>query len=205
MVADQFATAVIIPIKSFDGAKERLAPNLSAVERHKLAMYMATRVIAAANPFSVLIVCDDEEVARFANRHGAMAIHQRGTGLNNAVGEGLAAARDAGFTWAIIAHSDLPLATRLDHLLDASMSTTTVSLLGDQTGDGTNVLVIATDCAFDFHYGANSFRAHCEEATRRGYQLRILEDAALAVDIDTPEDLVHLPANWQDSSVREFG
>lgn len=201
MVADQFATAVIIPIKSFDGAKERLSPILNATERHRLAMYSATRVLVAANPFSVLIVCDDDEVARFASRHGAVAIHQHGTGLNNAADEGLAAARDAGFTWAIIAHSDLPLATHLDHLLDSSMSKTTVGLVGDQTKDGTNVLVIATDCAFEFHYGVNSFRAHCEEATRRGYQLRIIEDPALAVDIDTPEDLVHLPANWQDSAV----
>lgn len=201
MVADQFATAVIIPIKSFDGAKERLAPSLDATERHRLAMYSATRVIAAANPFSVLIVCDDDEVARFASRHGAMAIHQHGTGLNNAASEGLTAARDAGFAWAIIAHSDLPLATHLDHLLDASMTKTTVGLVGDQTKDGTNVLVIATDCAFDFHYGANSFSAHCEEATRRGYELRIIDDPELAVDIDTPEDLIHLPANWQDLPV----
>lgn len=201
MAADQFAIAVIIPIKSFDGAKERLAPVLSAVERHKLAMYMATRVIAAASPFSVLIVCDDDEVARFARRHNALAIHQHGTGLNNAAREGLTAARDAGFTQAIIAHSDLPLATQFDHLLDTSMTKTTVAIVGDQTGDGTNVLVIATDCAFEFHYGANSFRAHCEEATRRGYQLRIIDDAALAVDIDNPEDLVYLPADWQDSSV----
>ncbi len=201
MVVDQFATAVIIPIKSFDGAKERLAPILNATERHRLAMYSATQVIAAASPFSVLIVCDDEEVARFATRHGAVAIHQQGTGLNNAASEGLTAARDAGFTWAIIAHSDLPLATRLDHLLDASMTNTTIGLVGDQTKDGTNVLVIATDCAFEFHYGANSFRAHCEEATRRGYHLRFIDDPDLAVDIDTPEDLVHLPANWQESSV----
>jgi len=201
VVADQFATAVIIPIKSFDGAKERLASNLSAVERHKLAMYMATRVIAAANPFSVLIVCDDDEVARFARRHGALAIHQHGTGLNNAAREGLSAARVAGFTWAIIAHSDLPLATHLEHLLDASMTKTAIGIVGDQTKDGTNVLVIATDCAFDFHYGANSFRAHCDEVTRRGYQLRIIEDAALAVDVDNPADLMHLPANWQDRPV----
>ena len=201
MVAAQFATAVIIPIKSFDGAKERLSPILDTTERHRLAVYLATRVIAAASPFSVLIVCDDDEVARFASRHGAVAIRQHGTGLNNAAGEGLTAARVAGFTWAIIAHSDLPLATHLEHLLDASMTKTAIGIVGDQTKDGTNVLVIATDCAFDFHYGANSFRAHCEEATRRGYQLRIIEDAALAVDIDNPTDLVHLPANWQDPPV----
>lgn len=201
MVTAQFTTAVIIPIKSFDGAKERLAPVLNATERQKLTVYTASRVIAAAAPLSVLIVCDDDEVASFARRHGAVVIRQQSSGLNNAAREGLIAARDAGFSWAIIAHSDLPLATRFDHLLDESMPKTSVGLVSDQTKDGTNVLIIATDCAFEFHYGPNSFRAHCDEAKRRGYEVRIIDDPALAVDIDTPEDLVHLPADWQHSSV----
>lgn len=201
MVAAHFTTAVIIPIKSFDDAKERLASALDAADRHKLAMYTAARVIAAANPFAVFIVCDDDEVVQFARQHGAVAIHQQSSGLNNAAQEGLNAARDDGFSWAIIAHSDLPLATHFEHLLEKSMSKTSVGLVADQTRDGTNVLVIATDCEFEFHYGPGSFQSHCDEATRRGYVLRIIDDPALAVDIDTPEDLVHLPADWQNASV----
>ncbi|MHB1090787.1 MAG: 2-phospho-L-lactate guanylyltransferase [Ilumatobacteraceae bacterium] len=197
MVAAQFVSAVIIPIKSFEGAKERLASALNATERHKLAMYTASRVVAAAAPISVFIVCDDDEVAHFARQHGAVVVQQQVSGLNNAARAGLDAARDAGFTWGIIAHGDLPLATRFDHLLEESMPKTRIGLVSDQLMDGTNVLVIATDNPFTFHYGPGSFRAHCDEATRRGYELRIIDDPALAVDIDTPADLVHLPANWQ--------
>jgi len=193
-------TAVIIPIKSFDEAKERLAKELNATERHQLAIYTATRVITAARPFPVFVVCDDSEVAEFAHQHGATAIHPKNPGLNNAVQEGLDAARDAGFSWAVIAHSDLPLATHFDHLLDESMLPTSIGLVSDQRNDGTNVLVIATDCAFEFHYGPHSFRLHREEATRRGYVTRIIDDPALAVDVDTPEDLIHLPTDWQNSS-----
>ncbi|MEO5974405.1 MAG: 2-phospho-L-lactate guanylyltransferase [Ilumatobacteraceae bacterium] len=196
-MAAHFATAVIIPIKSFDDAKERLASVLDAAERHKLAMYTASRVIAAASPFAVFIVCDDDEVMQFARQHGAVAILQQSSGLNNAAQEGLNAARDDGFSWAIIAHSDLPLATDFQHLLEDSMSKTSLGLVADQTSDGTNVLVIATDCEFEFHYGPGSFQAHCDEATRRGYVLRLIDDPALAVDIDTPKDLVHLPDDWQ--------
>ncbi len=194
-------TAVIIPIKSFDEAKERLAKELDATDRHRLAIYTATRVITAANPFSIFVVCDDDEVAQFAHRRGAIAIHQKNPGLNNAVKEGLDAALDAGFSWAVIAHSDLPLATRFDHLLDESMSPTSIGLVSDQRNDGTNVMVIATDCPFEFHYGPHSFRLHREEATRRGYETRIIDDPDLAVDIDTPEDLVHLPSDWQNTSI----
>lgn len=190
-------SAVIIPIKSFDGAKERLASALDATERHKLAVYTASRVMAAARPFSVFIVCDDDEVAHFARQHGAAVVSQHISGLNNAARLGLDAARDAGFAWGIIAHSDLPLATHFDHLVDQSMSKTRIGLVSDQVNDGTNVLVIATNSEFEFHYGPGSFRAHCDEATRRGYELRIIDDRALAIDIDTPADLVHLPADWQ--------
>lgn len=197
MVATQFVCAVIIPIKSFEGAKERLASALDATERRKLAVYTATRVVAAAAPFSVFIVCDDDEVAHFARQHGAVVVQQQVSGLNNAARAGLDAARNAGFIWGIIAHGDLPLATHFDHLLDESMPRTRIGLVGDQSKDGTNVLVIATDSAFDFHYGPGSFRAHCDETIRRGYELRVIDDFALAIDIDTPADLVHLPADWQ--------
>lgn len=190
-------SAVIIPIKSFDGAKERLASTLDATERHKIAVYTASRVVAAATPFSVFIVCDDDEVAHFARQHGAVVVQQRVPGLNNAARLGLDAAREAGFAWGIIAHSDLPLATHFDHLVDQSMPKARIVLVSDQFKDGTNVLVIATDSDFEFHYGPGSFRAHCDEATRRGYELQIIDDSALAVDIDTPADLVHLPADWQ--------
>lgn len=204
MVAAHFATAVIIPIKSFDNAKERLASVLNAADRHKLAMYTASRVIAAASPFAIFIVCDDDEVVQFARQHGAVAINQQGSGLNNAAQEGLNAARGDGFSWAIIAHSDLPLATHFDHLLEDSMPNTRVALVADRAGDGTNVLVIATDCEFEFHYGPGSFQAHCQEVNRRGYELRIIEDIALAVDIDTPEDLVYLPIDWQNVAESVF-
>lgn len=199
MVAAQFASVVIIPIKSFDGAKERLVNALDATERHNLARYMASRVVAAAAPLSVLIVCDDDEVAHWARQQEATVVRQRTPGLNNAVRAGLDAARVAGFTWGIIAHGDLPLATHFDHLVDESTPMTRIGLVSDQQGDGTNVLVIATDSAFEFHYGPGSCRAHCDEATRRGFELRIIDDFALAVDIDTPTDLVHLPADWQHS------
>ena len=195
------ATAVIIPIKSFDDAKGRLATELNATERHQLAVYTATRVITAARPFPVFVVCDDDEVARFAHVHGATAIHQKNPGLNNAVQEGINAASEAEYSWAIIAHSDLPLASHFDHLLDESMLPTSIGLVSDQRNDGTNVMVIATDCPFEFHYGPDSFRLHREEATRRGYETRTINEPDLAVDIDTPEDLAHLPTGWQNSSV----
>ena len=211
MVAWTSTSVVIIPIKSFTGAKERLASALTEPERHKLARFMALRVFRAAAPLPVLVVCDDDEVTAWSLLNGATVVRQEKPGLNNAVQSGFVAARDAGYQWAVIAHSDLPLANRLDHLLDhlfdhlrdglpdlESNSDSTAVIVGDQHGDGTNVLVLATSCNFEFNYGPASFAAHCAQAAKLGLDLRIVADAALAIDIDTPSDLAHLPSNWRD-------
>jgi 2-phospho-L-lactate guanylyltransferase len=207
VVAPTSTSVVIIPIKSFTGAKERLAGVLTAQERDKLARFMAIRVLRAAAPMPVLVVCDDDDVTAWALLNGAAVVRQDKPGLNNAVQSGFAAARDAGYKWAVIAHSDLPLANRLDHLLDhlhdglprtGPSSDRAAVIVGDQLKDGTNVLVLATSCNFEFHYGPSSFAAHCSEAAHQGLDLRIVADTALATDIDTPSDLAHLPSNWRD-------
>lgn len=207
VVAPTSTSVVIVPIKSFTGAKERLAGVLTAQERHKLARFMALRVLRAASPLPVLVVCDDDEVIAWALLNGAAVVRQDKPGLNNAVQIGFSAARDSSYTWAVIAHSDLPLATRLDHLLDHLQSGLPGSdqssdraavIVSDQHGDGTNLLVVPTSCNFKFHYGPASFAAHCAEAAQQGLDLRIVADAALAIDIDTPSDLSQLPSNWRD-------
>jgi len=207
VVAPTSTSVVIVPIKSFTGAKERLASALTAPERAKLARFMALRVLRAAAPMPVLVVCDDDDVTAWALLNGAAVVRQDKPGLNNAVQSGFAAARDAGYKWAVIAHSDLPLANRLDHLLDhlhdglpdtGPSSDRAAVIVGDQHKDGTNVLVLATSYNFEFHYGPSSFTAHCAEAAQQGLDLRIVADAALAIDIDTPSDLAHLPSNWRD-------
>ncbi len=211
VVAPTSTSVVIVPIKSFAGAKERLASALTAAERHKLARFMALRVLRAAAPLPVLVVCDDDEVSAWALLNGAAVVRQAKAGLNHAVHSGFAAAREAGYKWAIIAHSDLPLAENLNHLLahlfdhpqDGLPGSTPTAeraavIVGDQHSDGTNVLVLATNCDFEFHYGPASFAAHLTEAALQGLDLRIVVDAALAIDIDTPSDLADLPTNWRD-------
>ena len=51
------------------------------------------------------------------------------------------------------------------------------------------MLVIPTDCGFEFAYGTDSFAAHIREAQRLGLSVRVVQDASLALDVDTPDDL----------------
>nr|MDP9021066.1 2-phospho-L-lactate guanylyltransferase [Actinomycetota bacterium] len=66
--------AVLVPVKAFARAKLRLAPALDGPARESLARAMAARVVAAAAPLPVTVVCDDDDVAAWARTNGASVV-----------------------------------------------------------------------------------------------------------------------------------
>jgi 2-phospho-L-lactate/phosphoenolpyruvate guanylyltransferase len=178
---------VVVPVKAFTQAKVRLASALAPDERAALARHMAEIVLLAADPLPVTVVCDDDEVREWAERSGAEVVWCPGRGLNGAVSDGVAALRAAGVGTAIVAHADLPLATRLDWLADFPG----VTLVPDRRFDGTNVVAVPTAAGFRFSYGPGSFGRHRTEAARVDLPARIVQDPHLGWDVDLPADLAY--------------
>jgi 2-phospho-L-lactate/phosphoenolpyruvate guanylyltransferase len=179
------SAAVVVPVKAFTSAKVRLAGALDPLERAELARHMGEVVLAAADPLPAVVVCDDDGVRAWAQRAGARVVWCPGRGLNGAVADGVAALRADGVTMAVVAHADLPLATRLDWVGDFPG----VTLVPDRRLDGTNVLAVPTDGGFTFAYGPGSFARHRAEALACGLAARIVRDDRLAWDVDLPADL----------------
>jgi 2-phospho-L-lactate/phosphoenolpyruvate guanylyltransferase len=179
------SASVVVPVKAFSAAKVRLAGALDPGERAALARRMAEVVIAAASPLPVVVVCDDDEVRSWAEGAGAGVVWCPGRGLNGAVADGVAALRDDGVDVAVVAHADLPLATRLGWVAEFPG----VTLIPDRRLDGTNVVAVPTGAGFGFSYGAGSFARHRAEAARLGLVARIVNDPFLAWDVDLPADL----------------
>ncbi|MGH9104877.1 MAG: 2-phospho-L-lactate guanylyltransferase [Acidimicrobiales bacterium] len=177
--------AVVVPVKSFSHAKTRLAPVLNAEERSSLARRMAQRVLAAAWPLPAIVVCDDAEVARWAQDLGARALPQPGLGLNGAVNAAFSQLGEEGWQRLVVAHGDLPLATHLGWLAELEG----ISLVPDRREDGTNVISLPTGCGFRFAYGPGSFARHQQEAARTGVAWHVVRDAELAWDVDFPADM----------------
>jgi len=177
--------AVLVPVKSFRRAKLRLAPVLDLPARQMLVRHMASLVVAAAYPLPVTVVCDDDEVAAWATGVGASVVWAPGPGLDRAVGCGVAALADAGFTRVVVAHGDLPLAHGLSLLAPGPG----VTLVPDRHDFGTNVAVIPATSGFRFSYGPGSFDRHRHEAERLGLGARVVREPALAWDVDNPADL----------------
>ena len=180
--------AVLIPVKAFGAAKGRLAQVLDAEARADLARSMAAIVVAAAAPLPVTVVCDDDDVDAWARSVGADVVRVEGPGLNRAVEVGMDALAADGVAMVVVAHADLPRATRLDHCAGFDG----ITLVPDRHHDGTPVAAVPTGTGFRFAYGSGSFAAHVAEAERLGLAWRSLLDPDLAWDVDGPDDLAAL-------------
>ena len=179
---------VLVPVKAFHQAKKRLGPALADAERIALVRAMASHVVSACAPLPVAVVCDDDEVARWATDLGAAVMWEPGQGLNGAVRAGVERLARDGVRWVTIAHGDLPRARGLGVLSPFEG----VTLVPDRRDDGTNVLRLPAGCDFHFAYGPGSFRAHRAEAARLGLPVRVLRDPDLAYDVDWPADVAEL-------------
>lgn len=184
-VRPSLRTGVLVPIKAFPEAKVRLSGVLGGAEREALARSMAEGVLAAAGPLPVWVVCDDTEVALWAEQHGASVLWTPARGLNQAVIDGVAQLHRMGVELVTVVHADLPLVGSLEGIARPGA----VVLAPDRRRDGTNVAALPTFCGFRFSYGAGSFGRHVQEAGRLGLALVVLERPDLAWDVDVPDDL----------------
>jgi|SRR5580658_3643445 2-phospho-L-lactate guanylyltransferase len=181
--------AVLVPVKSFADAKTRLGEVLSDAERRALVQAMAERVLAAAAPLPVAVVCDDRAVAGWARQHGALVIWEPGRGLNGAVEAGVERLGEMGVEHVTVAHGDLPMATGIGSLEPFEG----ITLVPDRHGNGTNVIRLPVGCGFRFSYGPGSFERHQRECHRLSMPVQVLHAPTLAHDVDWPDDLAWAP------------
>lgn len=182
-------TTVLVPIRSFDDAKSRLAAELTPDQRRRLVQRMAEVVVAAAHDLPVRVVTDDPDVADWAARVGSVPLAVEAEGLNPSIARAVEILAAERVERVIIAHADLPVARDLRVVTGAD-----VALAPDQARDGSNVLSVPTSAGFRFAYGPGSFAQHRREADRLGLSFLEIDDASLAWDIDDPSDL---PADWR--------
>jgi len=171
-------------------AKERLATVLDPDQRRSLAKELAAGVLEATKIANTAVVCDDDEVATWADQRGASVIWAPGKGLNGAVAAGVHRLKTRGYERITVVHADLPFPERLRSLPHVDG----VLLVPDRRRDGTNVLGIPASAPFTFSYGRASFARHCEEATRMGLTTEVVNDDELSIDVDLPEDLAEMRA-----------
>ncbi len=181
-------TLVVLPVKAFDRGKARLSAVLDDAARSGLARSLAEGVLRSVLDVvpatQVLVVGDDESVTAWARELGVPAVVAPG-GLDGAARTGQQRAAEAGHERVLIAHADLLHPESLGVLIGRSDAL----IVPDRHRRGTNVLTVPADLPFPFAYGLDSFERHRRAATDLGIELTVVEDAALGMDVDTPDDL----------------
>jgi 2-phospho-L-lactate guanylyltransferase len=192
------STWVVVLIKDFDSAKERLRPALGTRSRRALARRNAQLAVTAAGAGDhVLAVSGSEEVAEMAAAWGASALLEpREEGQNVAASRGIARARAGGARAVLLLSSDLPLVTpdairRLLHAASRHKGPVVVAAPAIGRG-GTNALYLRPPDVIGMHFGEDSLAKFQEDAETRGVLFAIHHSDAIALDLDEPSDLERL-------------
>jgi 2-phospho-L-lactate guanylyltransferase len=187
-------TVVVIPVRSFEGAKSRLGAVLDAEERRDLVERLLRRTISAAletpGVTGAVVVSPDPEVLEVARGAGARAVAQRSRGLNPALHEARAAVEADRM---LVVPADIPSVTagELAAVLAAgdAAGTPSVVLAPDRHGRGTNALLLAPPDVIDPAFGGDSRAAHAWLASSADAAFAEVT-GVLALDLDTPDDLL---------------
>lgn len=194
---DVGARWVIVLIKDFDSAKQRLGPALDPKARRELAQRNAELAIrAAAAGDGRLVVTGSQEVVALAERLGAETLLEpRQEGQNAAANRGIAEAVKRGARAVLLLSSDLPLVTQdaVQELLDfgGRLPTPAVVAVPAIGRGGTNALYLEPPDAMSLHFGADSLAAFRREAEASGVNFAIHRSEAMALDLDEPADLAY--------------
>jgi 2-phospho-L-lactate guanylyltransferase len=193
------STWALVPLKSSERAKSRLAAALDAEQRRQLFFSLAERVILALNESrnidAVAVVTSSREVAAFAKVLHAIPIMQEAdVGMAPALEQALQSLLAMQPGRVLMVPGDLPLITApaVDGIFDAQSSGEHVVLVPDRRREGTNALLCSPPNVISPCFGADSFARHLSVARTAGIATTVAEIDELALDLDCVEDLDHL-------------
>lgn len=208
----------LIPVKALDLAKSRLAPHLSHQQRVTLVLGMLQHVVQilhASEAFEyIYVVSTDTRVLELIQDWGAQPLRETQQGHNPALQEAAYAILARDHAWAtypaqdrltraqaesvpnmglLTISADLPLLTQEDiALLMRAAEHVQVVLAGSSDGTGTNALLTQPPLVLPYLFGPNSLPTYIQAAQQAEISYTLVQNAHLALDIDTFADLQQL-------------
>ncbi|HXZ79113.1 MAG TPA: 2-phospho-L-lactate guanylyltransferase [Terriglobales bacterium] len=189
---------ILVPVKNFANAKQRLSPVLEARERTALAKAMFEDVLATlaqcqSRP-EVSVVTGDSHARRVAEAHGFSIIEEReNRSETDAIAMASAVCESQGVKFVMVVPADIPLMTaaEVDTVLARAPQEGSV-LVPAADRRGTNAIVKSPLNLFPLRFGNDSFQPHLASAQASGKPVVVLELPGIALDIDRADDLAQL-------------
>jgi 2-phospho-L-lactate/phosphoenolpyruvate guanylyltransferase len=192
------ATA-IVPVKRFAEAKRRLAGGLDDERRIALVAAMLEDTLAAIAAVRSLertiVVTGDPHAQEIVAAIGGVEVlpDPADEGHVVAAQAGVARAEVAGADCVLLLPGDCPLLEpkEIDSLL-TGVPGSYVAIVPDRHGSGTNALALAPPDAVEPAFGEGSRERHVAAARAAGVPYAVEELPSLALDLDTPADVIAL-------------
>ena len=193
---------VVVPVKDLAHAKQRLAGLLSADERRALFRAMLEDVLATLSCCrrlaGVAVVTRDAEARALAARYGARVLEEdadRGHTSASTFGARTLAAE--GVTGMLQLPGDLPLITPedVDAVLDSHGDAPAVTIAPSRDELGSNAVACSPADVLPLRFGDDSYVPHLRRARALGIEPSVVRRRGLALDVDTPDDLIEFLAS----------
>lgn len=187
----------VLPVKRFAAAKQRLA-SLDEEQRRAVAAAMLEDVLEAiseARSIERTVVVSGDPVAQelAANAGADVVPDPSDAGHIQAAQAGVAQAQAEGAACVVLLPGDCPLLDprELDSLL-TGIPERYVAIVPDRHGEGTNALALSPPDAIVPAFGEGSRARHVALAREAEIPFGVEELPSLALDLDTPADVVAL-------------
>ena len=184
---------VLLPVKDFANAKQRLCPTVDAATRAGLARAMLADVLSALEqaraPQRIVVFTASDEVIQMAAPFGFTVVVEKSVSGHTAAVNQMVEELSTTSTRILSIAGDLPrlVPSEIDFALDACAEP--ITLLPSRDGTGTNGVVFISPARIAMEYGEGSFRRHHSKAAASGWRSDVMRLPGIAFDIDTPEDL----------------
>jgi 2-phospho-L-lactate/phosphoenolpyruvate guanylyltransferase len=185
-------------VKRFSAAKQRLAAGIDDERRAAVVAAMLADVLEAIGEARsierTIVVTSEPAAANLTAGAGAEVLPDPDEGGHSGAAlAGIAHARELGAGCVVLLPGDCPLLDprELERLL-TGMPERYVAVVPDRHGTGTNALALAPPEAIRPAFGEGSRARHVAAAREAGMPYAIEELPSLALDLDTPADVVAL-------------
>ncbi len=187
----------VVPVKEFEGAKQRLSLALSPEERRVLATTMLEDVLDAVSVVGdlagVLVVTVDPTATSLAALYGARVVTEGArdghTGAVTAAARLLVRERQGGM---MTMPGDIPRLSseEIAATLAAHRAAPAFTIVPAHDDLGSNTIVCSPPDVVPLRFGEDSFYPHLDAARAQGIEPLVVHHPGIGMDIDNPVDLV---------------
>lgn len=186
----------IVPVKPLRRGKSRLGGVLTEEERTVLNVSMLGQTLTLLSSVpeidQTLVVSRDPAALALAREYHAKTVQEESSPqLNTALTRATILAHVYSTEGVLILPADLPLVQPEDirQVISLAKAPPVVVICPDRRRDGTNALLVNPAGLIHYAFGPGSFNKHVALAQKAGARVEILENEAIGLDLDLPEDL----------------